>query len=614
MTKKKKTNPDVAVSTPVTTAATPVPTKENAPSTSSTTAVTATPTAINTGSNNNNNNNVSIVMAGPYHILSPPIKKQMMHGHLVPTFRSATALSMLQQPQRLLTVELYTTTAQQQKQQPTADRLLPTTPPPQEEGETNQTSSMQLQDTDRIVLRIFRIAADLNNSPRHLTTTTTDRNYSDSSDHDDAASTTTAPTTKGTTTVSNGNNNSSSTGQNWVEHKVYRMDEVQILKQQTKKDSLEMQLGLGNDTIVRDFRFMTLKPNDHTLSEPMKELQQSQSDTLQNFCQMINLMKGLEQQRAQRQIEQYKSLQQQSVTVDATTNANGRTDTNALQQPSSVVVSTNPTTTEPHRIQILVEIVSATNLPISDLIATDAYVVVRFGTNEIHRTAVISNNLSPIYTLPTGSLFVISYTPEDFFTQGTSGLSFTIKDYDSVGSNDILGNVYVPLQELLNGTGQRIAYPIELDSTAMKANKNSPVLKKNDDKDTATPTTTTVSSPSSTPNTANAAVLDIVNSTKENKLNDVKKSPTLFLRYKAASRDDISFMNEYLIHSKSASKHQKYGIYANETFLSIRCMPYPKSSNMNMLLHRQEKKNQQKEVLVRKNGPLVLYIGPASLQ
>jgi C2 domain len=452
-------------------------------------------------------------IAGPYHILSPPIKKNMIHGHLVPTFRSATALSMLQQPHRLLTIELASSVPRSEAEQ----------------------ELQELHDNDRVILRVFRSSSDVS-SPR-------------TADGEDSVVTTTTDAL-----------NTSSNGNHWVEHKVYRLDEVELLKQIAKKDCVEIQLGLGNDTIVRDFRFVV--PGAPT--EP----------GMAHFCQTIERMKVLEQERAQRQLDQFK--------LEAVSPSAG---TDTVASPSAV---------SNERIEILVEIVSATNLPISDLVATDAYIVVRFGTKEIHRTGVISNNLSPIFTLPTGSLFLLSYTPEEFFKQGTSGLSFTIKDYDTVGANDILGSVHVTLQELLKGTGQRTPYLIDLDPTAMDecSKERVPLLKddekKSDSADSKSPSPLKLLTPT-------------LSAKKDPSTEKKKKPPMLYLRYRKASENDIHFMKEYQLHSKSGS----HGIFANETFLPIRAMPYPKGH----LLQREEKKNHQKEVLVRLTfGVFVVYL------
>lgn len=48
---------------------------------------------------------------------------------------------------------------------------------------------------------------------------------------------------------------------------------------------------------------------------------------------------------------------------------------------------------------------------------------------------------------------------EEFFG-ASSGLSFYIKDYDAVGKNESLGEVFVPHEDLINGTGERKGYEI----------------------------------------------------------------------------------------------------------------------------------------------------------
>jgi hypothetical protein len=43
-----------------------------------------------------------------------------------------------------------------------------------------------------------------------------------------------------------------------------------------------------------------------------------------------------------------------------------------------------------------------------------------------------------------GSLFILSTTSLDFF-QSSSGVTFLVKDYDAVGSNEVLEKVMIPL-------------------------------------------------------------------------------------------------------------------------------------------------------------------------
>jgi hypothetical protein len=489
----------------------------------------------------------------------------MISGHLLPTLRSATAISMLQQPKRQLSIVVLTSS---------------------DSSSTSSSSKIsQLHDDDRVLLRICRLASDLPTSPKN----------NNNNSNDDNSETNTSPIPNQNTEHNNYDTTTkNSNTMNWVEHKVYRLEEVQVLKQ--RKDSIELQLGLGNDTIVRDFKFVI----------PTTTTTESNTDgPIAHFCSMILIMKELEQKRAMQQMEAYKALlllqqQQQSppppppqsgskVSTTASTTDIATTTTGSN---TTMIVSTTPKNKVSSKIQLLVEIVSITNLPITDLLSTDAYVVVRLGAHEIHRTSVISNNLSPIYTLFTGSLFtIINPSIEDFFRTATSGLTFTIKDYDTVGANDLIGTVQVPIQKLLNGTGERIAYPIVLTQSL---------------------TTTTDTTKNETEEDQPHPIMDQSSKNKSNQkrmVSTTKKVPTLYLRYKTATPHELDFIQEFMTRcshgsgsgspfkfylSNKNSQNSICGIYASETFLSIRLQPLS-----NNLLHRHEKKNKEKEMMVR---------------
>lgn len=57
-------------------------------------------------------------------------------------------------------------------------------------------------------------------------------------------------------------------------------------------------------------------------------------------------------------------------------------------------------------------------------------------------------SLDPIWTVKTGSLCLLSATPEEFFN-ATSGLNFIVKDYDAASKDDTLGTVNIEQQEIL---------------------------------------------------------------------------------------------------------------------------------------------------------------------
>lgn len=110
-----------------------------------------------------------------------------------------------------------------------------------------------------------------------------------------------------------------------------------------------------------------------------------------------------------------------------------------------------------NRIQILVEIVSASNLPIADILSSDPYIKVLNGTEEIHRTKVLSKSLNPVWTIATHSLFLIDMTVEQYFAD-CNFITFQVKDYDAFGKNEMLGTVDVSKETLLRGTGERMVY------------------------------------------------------------------------------------------------------------------------------------------------------------
>lgn len=60
----------------------------------------------------------------------------------------------------------------------------------------------------------------------------------------------------------------------------------------------------------------------------------------------------------------------------------------------------------------------------------------------------------PIYTITTGSVFVLSVVKQEFIE--SDGLKFTVKDYDTLGRNDDLGYVVVSGKQLCEAKGERM--------------------------------------------------------------------------------------------------------------------------------------------------------------
>lgn len=236
-----------------------------------------------------------------------------------------------------------------------------------------------------------------------------------------------------------------SSGKTWSVQRELKTEDIEVLKGSSKV--VEVKVGHGNDTVVRDLKFHNSPDADQ-------------------FERGLAKVKELEKQRCLKQMASYKAS---TKSLNATS-ARGIGDT--------LDVGDN--------VNILVEIVSAINLPAADINGySDPYCVVRMKGKDIHRTKAVKKSLQPIWVLETGSLFLIQCTTEDFFAS-TSGITFTVKDYDVANADDNLATVSVPLKDALEGTGERTEYQMTLD----KSFKG-------------------------------------------------KKAPTLFLRFKPASKDDI---------------------------------------------------------------------------
>ena len=109
-----------------------------------------------------------------------------------------------------------------------------------------------------------------------------------------------------------------------------------------------------------------------------------------------------------------------------------------------------------------------------DLTSSDPYVCVEDGRKRWHKSAVVSNTLHPVWTLSTDSMFLIQTNLTDFF-ELASHIEFVVKDYDSVGADDILGTTLVKKQDMLDGTGERVEY---LLTTARYAEEGNIILSK----------------------------------------------------------------------------------------------------------------------------------------
>ena len=53
------------------------------------------------------------------------------------------------------------------------------------------------------------------------------------------------------------------------------------------------------------------------------------------------------------------------------------------------------------------------------------------------------------------------------FFEGATRIEFVVKDHDTVGANDTLGNILVKKRDLLDGDGERVEYSL---NTSKKSN------------------------------------------------------------------------------------------------------------------------------------------------
>jgi hypothetical protein len=280
-------------------------------------------------------------------------------------------------------------------------------------------------------------------------------------------------------------------GKEWREHRTYKLEEIEVVRPGHGAGSgapaapspasgvggsliagiggigghhgsraVEVKMGSGAQAVTRDVKFET--PDDAA-----------------GFERLLAKLRDREKARAQRKVAQYRELQRERAAAagkkkkegafggglalfeasESSANDGGRDDGDATERGEG---SAGGGVGGDDTIHLLVEIVSATDLPVADLASTDPFVVVLMGGRQVHKTKVVSKTLDPIWTLRKGSLFLLSMTPEAFFSC-SSGMTFCLKDYDAVGSNDVLGQVVVGLDELLASTGERVGYDVALE-------------------------------------------------------------------------------------------------------------------------------------------------------
>jgi hypothetical protein len=285
----------------------------------------------------------SIRSTRSWNVKMPPPKHHMVHGKLMPSV-TGTFTGRLRQKTSKIVVEIHSPTSLLGSTggSPEITSKTGDSSPTQSAASVKKTTPIMrgllrgksmihpktevLHDGETVVMRILR------RSKRGQ------RDHGDDDDDDDSDDDDQSVSTLGL----KGADDEELEDGKWSEAYHFDLDSVEVLKQH--RHYADLKLGRGAETQVRTVNFAT-------------------AEEAQSFCDILESLRKLEAQRAQRKLDAYRSGQ-----------TGGTRDFEAGEQ-----------------INILVEIVSGVRLPIADISSTDAYVVVYLGTTEVHRTKQIPN-------------------------------------------------------------------------------------------------------------------------------------------------------------------------------------------------------------------------------
>jgi len=110
-------------------------------------------------------------------------------------------------------------------------------------------------------------------------------------------------------------------------------------------------------------------------------------------------------------------------------------------------------------LSLKIDIVSCKDLLIADLTSSDPYVKVNLGKKDLHKTKHINKTLNPVFTAAHNYSFVLNCTEKEL--QDNNGLFFRVKDNDTFGHNDEIGNVLVPAEKLIESDGELMEFHLE---------------------------------------------------------------------------------------------------------------------------------------------------------
>ena len=357
----------------------------------------------------------------------------------------------------------------------------------------------------------------------------------------------------------------------WLELNRTRLSQIELVREDFSANEVDLKMGVGARTVVRTFRFGDFTDDD-IVSRTNKH-----HGNARTFSKLFKLLKRLQKERAQRLAAAHRNLRLDLDFQNPGANIIDGNDGKALERQKNIVVNSLVSRKESgeesnsegdkrdadETVSILVEIVSASNLPtpqdkardnyceinpydtgdirVSDLImadpevppSSDPYVVIRDGDVDIHKTSFITDTLNPIWTISTGSLCLLQSNLVDFFER-SNVLEFTIRNnrsvVDAIASteDEIIGTVMVHKTELLAGIGERKQHKILPSSISSSRSKN-----------------------------------------VDGYSGKSAKAPYLYLRYRQASKVDIEFMCAHLEKTnRNSLNSSECGIYGNEVFLA----------------------------------------------
>jgi hypothetical protein len=248
----------------------------------------------------------------------------------------------------------------------------------------------------------------------------------------------------------------------WHERYRSKIHEMEILKVQQR--TIEVQMGAADDTVVRDIHFGS-KEEANTFVKVFKEIRKLQKDRGMRMIASHQQLEDVEVGgHSPLSKDDDSGLRSRAIDFGIDSDDGiGNSSSSPQRQTINLDLCCGCTTKKgprfPNEINLLVEIVSATDLPIADVYSSDPYVIVRDGRKEWHKTRVIQKSLNPVWCLSTGSLFLMQTTLVDFF-ESSNSIDFIVKDYDSIGEDEILGTVIIPKTEMLSSKGERLEYEL----------------------------------------------------------------------------------------------------------------------------------------------------------